>query len=219
MSSRPMTDMWMPPAETFKWRAQDFALAYTMWSVMMVAMMLPSATPLIMVFSRICLTRGIQPHMVYVFALGYLGVWFAFSIGLTLLQWQMHGLAWLDMRMNNQNTVVAGGLLLLAGGYQFSRLKNACLIYCRRPIGFFLNTWKDGVKGAFKMGLKLGLMCLGCCWAEMLIMFAVGVMNLTGMVLITAFILLEKLLPVKPMLISWMGGFFLVGWGFLILLA
>ncbi|MCK9395926.1 MAG: DUF2182 domain-containing protein [Methylobacter sp.] len=220
MASQPMSSMWMPPSESLAWRFIDFALVYFMWAVMMAAMMLPSAIPMILAFARVCRQQN-KPSskLTGLFISAYLGIWLLFSCALTLLQWQMHGLAWLTPMMDNQNPVLAAGILFLAGFYQFMPIKNACLTHCKTPMGFLLNEWQDGAAGAFKMGLKHGANCLGCCWAQMLIMFAVGVMNLLGMVLITLLVMAEKTLPVASKLIcKAVGAAFLVWGAFLLII-
>jgi predicted metal-binding membrane protein len=136
-----------------------------------------------------------------------------------LLQWQMHGLAWLSPMMDNQNSMSAAGILFLAGFYQFTPIKNACLMHCKTPMGFLLNEWQDGAGGAFKMGLKHGAFCVGCCWAQMLIMFAVGVMNLLGMALITLLVILEKTVPLHAKLICNVVGVAFIAWGIALLMA
>ena len=219
MTSLPMSEMWMPPATAEQWRLSDFAVVYVMWAVMMAAMMLPSALGMIKVFSKTCQQRyGSDTPYSTLFSLAYLLVWFTFSIVLTLLQWQLHGLHWLTGMMDNSNTPLAAAILIVAGLYQFTALKNACLKHCRLPISFLLNYWQNGKLGAFNMGIIHGNTCLGCCWAQMLIMFAVGVMNITAMVLITLFILLEKSLPVNESIISKTAGGLFCLWGGVLLL-
>lgn len=214
MTAQPMLSIWMPPSEPLAWHFIDFALIYFMWAVMMAAMMLPSAISMILAFAKVCRQQHIR---IYLFTFAYLVVWLLFSVVLTLLQWQMHGLGWLSPMMDNQNSLLAAGILLLAGVYQFMPLKNACLTHCKTPLGFLLNEWQAGNIGAFNMGLKHGANCLGCCWAQMLIMFAVGVMNLLGMALITLLVILEKILPIKAKLIcKAVGGIFLL-WGVFLL--
>jgi predicted metal-binding membrane protein len=214
MSSQAMAEMWMPPAQAFAWSTIDFSLVFLMWAVMMAAMMLPSAIPMILAAARVYLQRKTKYYrLTFIFALAYLSVWFFFSGILTLLQWQMHGLAWLSPMMENRNALLAAGILILAGLYQFLPIKNVCLRHCRTPMSFLLNEWRDGPFGAFAMGLKHGANCLGCCWAQMLIMFAVGVMNLFGMALITLIVLFEKLVPMDPKYISRIGGVAFVLWG------
>ncbi len=219
MQHQPMSSMWMPPSEPMAWRFMDFALVYFMWSVMMAAMMLPSAIPMILAFARVCRKQNnASGRLAYLFTSAYLGIWLLFSSALTLLQWQMHGLAWLSPMMENQNSKLAAGILFLAGSYQFMPVKNACLTHCKTPMGFLLNEWQDGALGAFNMGLKHGANCLGCCWAQMLIMFAVGVMNLLGMALITLLVILEKSLPLESRLISKTVGIAFLIWGTFLLL-
>ncbi|WP_340124374.1 DUF2182 domain-containing protein [Methylobacter svalbardensis] len=220
MTSQPMSSMWMPPSESLAWRFTDFALVYFMWAVMMAAMMLPSAIPMILTFARVCRQQNKIPHkLTYLFISAYLGIWLLFSSVLTLLQWQMHGLAWLSPMMENQNSILAAGILFLAGFYQFMPIKNACLTHCKTPMGFLLNEWQDDAAGAFNMGLKHGANCLGCCWAQMLIMFAVGVMNLLGMALITLLVILEKSMPLESKLICKTVGVAFLAWGIVLLFA
>jgi predicted metal-binding membrane protein len=214
MSSLPMSQMWMPPSGLSVWDYMDFVLVFIMWAIMMAGMMLPSAIPMTLAFSRVCRQRQTATYRpTVVFVLAYLCAWFGFSIVLTLLQWKMHGLAWLSPMMENKNPLLAAVILVLAGAYQFLPLKHACLKYCRSPMSFLLNEWKEGHKGAYKMGLKHGAACVGCCWAQMLIMFAVGVMNLLGMAFITLVVILEKITPVDTGLISRTCGFAFVLWG------
>ena len=204
----------MPPSDVSAWRIMDFGLAYLMWAVMMAAMMLPTAIPMILVFAKICRQRySAYPAMIMSFVFAYLLVWFMFSILLTLLQWQMHGLHFLSPMMDNQNVNLAAAIFLLAGVYQFTPLKNTFLQYCRTPMGFLLTEWREGASGSFCMGFKHGVVCLGCCWAQMLIMFAVGVMNLLGMALITLLVMLEKMAPIKRQLICRLVGILFIGWG------
>jgi len=220
MTSQPMSTMWMPPSEPLAWGFIDFALVYFMWAMMMAAMMLPSAIPMILAFARVCRQQSKALYQLTgLFSSGYLGIWLLFSTVLTLLQWQMHGLAWLSPMMNSQNLISAAGILFLAGFYQFTTIKNACLMHCKTPMGFLLNEWQDGAAGAFKMGLKHGAYCIGCCWAQMLIMFAVGVMNLLGMALITLLVVLEKTLPLQAKHICNGVGVVFIVWGMALLIA
>ncbi|MDI1279337.1 DUF2182 domain-containing protein [Methylobacter sp.] len=220
MISQPMSSMWMPPSEPLAWRFIDFALVYFMWAVMMAAMMLPSAIPMILAFVRVCRQQNKATYkLTYLFTSAYLGIWLLFSGALTLLQWQMYGLAWLSPMMDNQNSISAAGILFLAGFYQFMPIKNACLTHCKTPMGFLLNEWQDGSAGAFNMGLKHGAYCVGCCWAQMLIMFVVGVMNLLGMALITLLVIAEKSMPLQSQLICKAVGAAFVAWGVALLIA
>jgi predicted metal-binding membrane protein len=217
-ASQPMSSMWMPPSEALAWTFIDFALVYSMWAVMMAAMMLPSAIPMILAFARVCQQQNKATYkLTGLFTSAYLGIWLLFSIALTLLQWQMHGLAWLSPMMDSQSSMSAAGILFLAGFYQFTPIKNACLMHCKTPLGFLLNEWQDGAGGAFKMGLKHGAFCVGCCWAQMLIMFAVGVMNLLGMALITLLVVLEKTVPLHAKFICHGVGVAFIAWGIALL--
>lgn len=219
MSSQSMSTMWMPPSAATAWRLSDFILVYSMWAVMMAAMMLPSAIPVIQAFGKICLRQSKQAvQLTALFILAYFSVWLLFSVGLTLLQKQFHSLDWLSPMMESQSSLLSGGILILAGLYQFTPVKNACLKQCQTPFGFLLNHWQKGPAGAFQMGFMHGMTCLGCCWAEMLIMFSVGVMNLLAMALITLLVITEKTLPSKFGFFRIFTGVFFFGWGLLIVL-
>jgi len=211
MASLPITEMWIPPDLAEQWEISDFTTVYAMWAVMMAAMMLPTALPMIKVFSKTCQTKYStdQPYTI-LFSFAYLLIWFLFSIILTLLQWQLHSHLLLTPMMENNNVVLAALIFITAGIYQFTAQKKACLHHCRSPLGFLLNFWQQGKYGAFKMGIIHGNKCLGCCWAQMLIMFAVGVMNVVAMALITLFILLEKIVPKNEKFISSIMGIILI---------
>lgn len=217
MSTQTMAEMWMPPSEMLSWRWLDFSLLFIMWAVMMVAMMLPSALPMINAYHHVCHKRGQHPFLnSCIFSAAYLFIWFFFSVFLTLLQWCFHGLNWLSPMMDNQNALFASTIFFIAGAYQFTSLKQDCLKHCQSPIGFLLNRWQEGYRGAWVMGLKHGITCVGCCWAQMLLMFALGVMNLLAMALLTAFICLEKFLPINNKLLSNIGGVCFIAWAVLI---
>jgi predicted metal-binding membrane protein len=126
---------------------------------------------------------------------GYLAVWIGFSLGATLVQWGLQSKAWLSPTLTSVRPLVAGLLLLLAGVYQFTPLKHACLTRCRTPLGFLLAEWRDGTAGGLAMGLRHGVYCVGCCGLLMALLFAVGVMNLLWVILIAAYVLLEKVSP------------------------
>jgi predicted metal-binding membrane protein len=141
-----------PPNSPRQWQLTDFVVVYSMWAIMMAAMMLPSAVPMIKAFSKSCRQRyeDDMPFSI-LFSLAYLLVWLVFSVILTLLQWQLHGLQWLSGMMENSNAFLAAGILIMAGIYQFTALKNACLQHCRSPFSFLLNSWQNGRQGAFNM--------------------------------------------------------------------
>jgi len=214
-----MSQLWLPSDSISHWQIGDFIVVYMMWAIMMAAMMLPSALPMITVFSKSCQQRyGNDFPYSYLFSSAYLLVWFIFSMALTVLQWQLHSWQWLSSTMGSVHTLLAAAIFITAGAYQFTTLKNVCLKHCQSPFSFLLNTWKNGKLGAFNMGVIHGITCVGCCWAQMLIMFAVGIMNISAMILITLFILLEKSLPKNQSFISKTAGGMLCFWGLMLLL-
>lgn len=121
-------------------------------------------------------------------------IWTLFSLGATLLQWQLEQRALLSPMMVSNSQSLSGVLLIAAGGWQLSPLKQACLRQCRSPLFFIQHYWRPGYRGAFGMGLRHGLFCLGCCWSLMLLLFVAGVMNLLWIALLSLFVLSEKLL-------------------------
>jgi predicted metal-binding membrane protein len=169
-----------------------------MWIVMMVAMMLPTAGPMILTFSTI--SRGQrqkkQPYVnTSIFVFGYIIVSIGYSLLATFLQWWLHTHAMLTSLGASNSHILSGFLLCVAGIYQWSSLKHACLRFCRNPLNYLMTNWREGNTGALYLGLKHGLLCTGCCWALMALMFVGGVMNLLWMVVITAIILIEKVAP------------------------
>ena len=196
------------------WTAWDLVLVFLMWAVMMVAMMVPAASPVILLFAEINRHRNEPPGTLIAtvqFLVGYLAAWTAFSLLATLAQWGLLTAALVSPMMESTSKGLGGGLLLIAGLFQFSRLKYACLAHCRSPIGFFATEWRHGSWGPFRMGLKHGSYCLGCCWALMGLLFAFGVMNLFWVAGISAFILVEKIGPANQ-LVSRLSGLLLIGW-------
>jgi predicted metal-binding membrane protein len=180
------------------WAMNDLASYFMMWLVMMVAMMLPTAGPMILTFSFISRDRKQkeQPYVTTaIFVAGYFIVSVGYSLLVTLLQWWLHHSALLTPVGASNSNVLSGVLLVAAGIFQWSKIKQACLRFCRNPFNFVMTNWKEGIPGALHMGIKHGLLCAGCCWALMLLMFVGGVMNLIWMILITAIILIEKVAP------------------------
>jgi len=206
-------EMAMPRMQV--WGVVDFALMFVMWAVMMVAMMTPSAAPMILTFANVNRGRRKQslPYApTGVFLLGYLVVWAGFSVLAATAQWGLHSASLISPTMVSTSPILGGVLLLAAGIYQWTPLKYACLRQCRSPLGFILNEWREGEWGAFLMGLKHGGYCTGCCWSLMALLFVAGVMNLLWVAAIAGFVLLEKVLPAG----HWVGrvaGVMLVGWG------
>jgi predicted metal-binding membrane protein len=206
-------DIFLMPAMT-GWGPVDLLLVWLMWAVMMVAMMLPSATPVLLAFTAIS-TRLASPrprwHLL-AFAGGYVGAWACFSLAATVVQWLLLRLRLVSPMMQSTSAALAGGLLCSAGIYQFTRWKSACLRRCRSPMAFLVRHWQAGAGGAARMGLHHGLLCVGCCWALMALLFVLGVMNLWWIVVLTLLVLAEKALPGWRWLPE-AAGAALIGWG------
>ena len=200
------------------WRAADVGFTLAMWSVMMVGMMAPSAMPMLLVVagSQARRTDGRGSMHVPLFALGYLTIWIGFSACATVAQWALHDGALLSPTMAAASPRLAGALLVVAGAYQLTPAKHACLTHCQTPMGFLMSHWREGPGGAFQMGLRHGLYCLGCCWALMGVLFAVGVMNLVWVAVLTAFILLERAGHIGAR-VARVGGVLMILFGVLVL--
>ena len=190
--SHPFALLTMP--ETSRWSVASVLAIWLMWAVMMAAMMLPSALPMTLAFASLS-RRSAQPARAAAFVAAYLAVWLVFSAGATAWQWALQALGWVDAMVVSRSAGLTGGLLLLAGLYQFSRLKRMCLGRCRTPLGFLVGEWRAGVGGAFVMGWRHGLFCVGCCWALMALLFVGGVMNLAWIAALSVAVALEKLAP------------------------
>jgi len=175
----------------------DGFFTFAMWTVMMIGMMAGPATPMLLLFAGMQRTRasGPVPMALPSFGLGYLAVWAGFSACAAIAQEALHRAALLSPAMAASSPRTAGAILIAAGVYQLTPFKGACLTWCRSPLGFLMSSWRDGALGAFRMGLRHGLYCLGCCWALMCVLFAVGVMNLLWVAALTALVLLEKVGP------------------------
>jgi predicted metal-binding membrane protein len=183
---------------TTVWDAPHLLLLWTMWTVMMTGMMLPSASPLILLYAGAMRTRR-APHPsrnLYALASGYVLVWAAFSVAATALQRWLSSMLLLTPMMEPAAPAVGAAILGVAGLYQLTRPKAACLRACRSPLAYLLQHLGRGdAPSAFKLGAGHGFYCLGCCWAMMLVLFAGGVMNLTVILALTAWVLVEKLAP------------------------
>lgn len=171
---------------------------FLMWAVMMAAMMLPSAARMVLAYVTLAGRRhpGRRPALLgAAFVAGYLALWTAFSGGAALLQWGLYGEAILTPEGRTAARWVGAVVLVAAGLYQWTPLKHACLRRCRSPLGFLLQSWRDGLTGGFRMGIRHGAYCVGCCGGLMLLLFAAGVMNLLWVAAIAAVVLVEKLFP------------------------
>jgi predicted metal-binding membrane protein len=199
-----------------EWTLAYGLVVFLMWAVMMVAMMLPSAAPVTLLVATIARKRreaGTAPGLSTApFVFGYLAVWFLFAAVATVLQWRLDIAKQLSPTMALASTVAAGGVLVVAGIYQWTPLKEACLTHCRSPLDFIMHHWRDGALGAFVSGARHGAFCFGCCWMLMALLFVGGIMNLAWIAGIALLVLIEKTLPWG----GWMGraaGAVLVVWG------
>jgi predicted metal-binding membrane protein len=199
------------------WGAPDVFFTFLMWAVMMIGMMSATATPVLLLFSGMHGQQGERgaPFTVLLFGLGYITVWLGFSASAALAQWGLHQGALLSSSMAAASPRLAGAILIAAGAYQLTPAKGACLRQCQSPLGFLLSNWRDGASGALQMGLRHGVYCLGCCWALMCVLFAVGVMNLAWVAALTAFILVEKFGRTGA-LVSRVGGVVMIAFGVLV---
>jgi len=212
-----VADSLLMPSMT-NWDRTDLLRVFIMWSIMMAAMMLPSATPLLFLIARINGGRSGRGHALVatgVFGLGYLAVWTGFSVLATLVQWGMLEARLVTPMMDSANPILSAALLIAAGAYQFSPLKYVCLTRCRSPLSVLMTQWREGFYGAFAMGLKQGMYCTGCCWLLMALLFAFGVMNLAWIAALSILVLLEKLLR-NPRWFTRATGALLLGWGALL---
>ena len=216
MAAMPDMDAMMQRAV---WTPGYAGLIFAMWWVMMVAMMLPSATPMLLLFARVNRTQKVRDRP-YVatgfFAAGYLTAWGGFGLLAAGLQWGLEQLDLLGPMMTATNYWLGGGILLAAGLWQLTPLKGVCLRHCRSPLSFLAQQWRPGRLGAFRMGIEHGVYCLGCCWFLMGLLFFGGIMNLFWIAGLALFVLLEKTIPMG----HWFGriaGVCFAAWGVLLL--
>ena len=192
------------------WTPRHFGMMLAMWVIMMVGMMLPSATPATLVYAAVARKarrEGAPIASAPSFVAGYLAVWALFSVAATVAQWGLERATLLSPMLVSTSPVLGGALLVAAGGYQLTPFKDACLEHCRSPAHFFAAHWRPGALGALRMGAEHGAWCLGCCGVLMGLLFVGGVMNLLWIAAITLFVLVEKVMP-------WgVGGGRFAGWG------
>jgi predicted metal-binding membrane protein len=219
VSDRGMGGMAMSVMTPAVWTPGYAAMIFSMWWIMMLAMMLPSATPTLLLFARVNRKEkaGGRPYVpTAVFAAGYMAIWGGFSAIATGLQWGLERLGLLSSMMVTTSIWVGGAILIAAGAWQLTPIKNACLRHCRSPLSFLVNSWRPGRLGAFRMGMEHGAYCLGCCWFLMGLLFFGGIMNLYWILGLAVFVLIEKVIPMG----HWLGriaGAGLVGWGVILL--
>jgi len=207
--------MWMPPSSG-SWVLSDFVLLFLMWSVMMIAMMTPSILPMLMLFTTLNArnkSKGKDTSSTLLLLAGYLMSWVLFSLVITLPEYAMHKSGLLNPMMEPTHAYLGSVMLVIAGIYQFTPFKDACLTVCQSPLTFLMNNWKDGNLGAFLVGYKHGFYCIGCCWALMLTLFALGVMNIMWVMVLTIFVLFEKLSYKNPLLFRRVAGYTFILWG------
>ncbi len=185
------------------WSLTDLGAAAVMWGVMMTAMMLPTAVPILLLFASVQRRRRAQGERATpagFFAAGYLLIWLPWSGLAAVLQWALQALLLFSPHLATTSTLLGAAFLLLAGLYQFTPWKDACLVQCQSPLGFLLTRWREGAWGALSMGLRHGAYCVGCCWALMGLLFVGGVMNLLWVAALAGFVLLEKAVARGPWL-------------------
>jgi predicted metal-binding membrane protein len=197
------------------WTPPYAALIFSMWWVMMVAMMLPSAAPMLLLFARVNRKDKAAPATLaptVLFAAGYLLAWGGFCALATALQWSLESARLLSPMLATTSHWLGAGILLAAGFWQLTPFKGLCLRHCRTPLGFLIGSWRAGRFGALRMGLRHGAYCLGCCWFLMALLFFGGVMNLYWITGLAVFVLLEKTIPLGHWLCR-AAGIALVAWG------
>ncbi|GFE87661.1 DUF2182 domain-containing protein [Steroidobacter agaridevorans] len=189
----------MAPAAA-PWSAVEFAFVFVMWAAMMIGMMAPSAAPMILMYARVVRQRKdtSQPFAATGwFAAGYLLAWAGFSLAATVIQWLLERQALLDARMTSANIWLGAAVLIAAGVYQWTPIKNACLAQCQTPLGFLMSHggFRSDVRGCVHLGFLHGIYCVGCCWVLMALLFVVGVMNVLWIAILALLVLLEKVAP------------------------
>ncbi len=222
-------DMPMPPGMSMDmpmsvvglrpWGPVELGMTFLMWAVMMVGMMVPTAMPMTLIYMGIVRKAkedGAVVAPTLVFVVGYLAVWALFGLVATSAQWALESAALVSPMMVTTSPLLGAGLLVLAGVYQLTPAKHACLSHCRSPVHFIAHHWRHGTMGALRMGASHGLYCLGCCWALMLLLFVGGVMNLLWIAAIAFFVLLEKVLPYSRVP-SWIAGAAMIAAGVVLL--
>jgi predicted metal-binding membrane protein len=214
MSANRMMDM--PGMEM---PSTGFVELFAMWVAMMVGMMLPSVLPSVLLYARMARQRresGRPPLPVAVFVSGYLLAWVGFSLAATLLQTRLHS-ALLPLAAESRAAAMGAGILLVVTGvYQWTRYKAVCLSHCRSPLGHFSAHWREGAAGALRMGAEHGLLCMGCCWLLMALLFVGGVMNPWWIAGLALLVLVEKVTP-RGDLVGRLAGVGLALWGLLLL--
>jgi predicted metal-binding membrane protein len=197
------------------WAVPELAALVVMWAIMMVAMMVPAAAPMVLLFAGTMRRRAARAEPAVatpVFLSGYLLVWAAFSVAAGSAQWALHRAALVSPATMRATPLLAAAILVAAGLFQWTPLKHACLSHCRSPLHFWLTGWREGAAGALAMGLRHGAWCVGCCWLLMALLFVAGVMNLVWVAALGLFVLAERVLP-RGDVAARIAGIVLVAWG------
>jgi predicted metal-binding membrane protein len=195
------------------WTPGYFWMTFTMWAIMMVAMMVPSAAPMVLTFAlvnrrRVPNERAVVPA--WIFLSGYIAAWTGFSLAATLLQSALHAASLMAPASLKVGPFLGGALLAAAGVYQWLPVKHACLSKCAGPLEFLVAEWREGRAGAWVMGFRHGLFCIGCCAVLMILLFVAGVMNLLWIATLGGLVLVEKLLPARRITVHAFGVLFLI---------
>ena len=201
------------------WTAGYFTEMLEMWVIMMVGMMVPSAIPMVLIYASVARKAAREGSPIAptgIFVIGYVVIWSLFSLGATIAQWALDRMALLSPMTMSNSQILAGLLLLAAGIYQLTPVKDACLRHCRSPMHFVSSHWKSGGLGAFRMGIEHGVFCLGCCWILMGLLFFGGVMSLWWIGGLALFVLLEKVMPFGAIGGRVTGGIVVI-WGLMVL--
>ena len=201
--TNPLAMLMMPMSS--QWSAANIIAIFIMWSLMMMAMMLPSAAPMILTFAGLSRQNRMKFSTIS-FTGAYLVIWIIFSVGVVIIHWLLQHTGLMSAKMVSSSELLSGILLITVGVLQFSPLKKSCLKYCRSPISFLMTDWRKGIKGAWIMGFRHGWYCLGCCYALMLLLFVGGVMNLAWVAALTLAVAIEKMSPRGESIAQLLGG-------------
>jgi predicted metal-binding membrane protein len=211
----------MMPASA-PWQPLEFVYVFAMWAVMMIGMMTPSVAPMILIYARVGRQAVLTGHPFAAsgwFASGYLIAWLGFSLAATSAQWVLERAALLTPTMQSASAGLGGMVLIAAGIYQWTPVKEACLSYCQTPLTFIMRHggFRPDASGALALGLRHGLYCIGCCWALMLLLFIGGVMNVLWIAALAGLVLLEKVLPFGQFVSRIAGCLFVAGGAWMLL--
>jgi predicted metal-binding membrane protein len=212
----------MAPAHA-PWRAIEFAFVFAMWTVMMVGMMTPSTAPMILMYTRAgrqAAVAGTPLAAAGWFAAGYFFAWTGFSLVATAVQWALERAALLDATMASASDALGGIVLIVAGAYQWTPLKDVCLAQCQTPLGFLMRHggFRRDAAGCLLLGLRHGVYCIGCCWVLMALLFVGGVMNVLWIALLAFLVLLEKFTSFGRLVARFAGIAFITAGAWLLLL-